>query len=144
MDSDDQTMKRRNVYVYALACLAVIVLGLASRRVPGLFPAALGKYPGDALWALMMFAGWGIVLPRASTSRVAMAALLTCFAVEFSQLYQAPWINGIRSTTLGHLVLGSAFHWLDLLAYAIGVLVGVLLECVLGPGSSFNAGRKIE
>ena len=125
-------MKRRNPLAYSFVVLAVIALGLASREVSGLFPAALGKYPGDALWALMVFAAWGILRPRALTWQTAAAALATCYAVEFSQLYQAPWINAIRSTTLGHLVLGSAFHRLDLLAYAAGVFVGVVGELAAG------------
>ena len=123
-------MKRRNVPVYAAAVLAVIGVGLASRHWPGLFPAALGKYPGDALWALMVFAGCGMLRPRACSWRVAASALAISFAVEFSQLYQAPWINAIRGTTLGHLVLGSTFNAPDLLAYAIGVAAGLLAERV--------------
>ncbi|WP_245589180.1 ribosomal maturation YjgA family protein [Chitinimonas koreensis] len=137
-----EAMKRRNLGIHACACLAVIALGLASRRFPGLFPAALGKYPGDALWALMMFFCWGILLPRASTAKVACAALATAYAVEISQLYQAPWINAVRSTTLGHLVLGSAFHWLDLLAYAIGVSAGAFVERLFGLDPSPGSNRR--
>ncbi len=135
-------MKRRSPLAYAGAALAVIALGLASRRIPELFPAALGKYPGDALWALMAFAGWGMLLPKASTWRVAAAALLTSYAVEFSQLYQAPWVNAIRGTTVGHLVLGSAFHWLDLVAYTVGVSVGVLAERIFNWVPSVGPSRK--
>lgn len=110
-----------------LACLAAVVvvigLGLTSRAFPWLFPAALGKYPGDALWALMVFAGWAMVLPRLSTPELAGIALATSFAVEFSQLYKAPWLDAIRGNFFGHLVLGSGFSWGDLLAYCVGVAV---------------------
>lgn len=108
--------------------IAVIALGLASRRYPFLFPALLGKYPGDALWALMVFVGLGFFKPRASTRQLAMAALLISWLVEFSQLYQVPWLNALRSTTMGHLVLGSRFSWPDLVAYAVGVAIGALLD----------------
>lgn len=114
---------RRNRWVYAGLTAAVIGLGLASRTWP-LLPGLLGKYPGDALYALMAFCGLGVLLPRAATAQNAMLALGFCFAIEFSQLYQAPWIKGIRATTLGHLVLGSHFGWLDLVAYAVGVATG--------------------
>ena len=50
--------------------------------------------------------------PDPSTRRVAILALLTSYGVELSQLYQAPWIVGLRSTTLG----GSAFDPMDLVA----------------------------
>ena len=106
--------------------VAVIALGLASRRYPVLFPAFLGKYPGDALWALMVFLGWGLLMPRSSTGRLAMLALATSWLVELAQLYQAPWIDAIRATAPGHLVLGNTFSWFDLVAYGVGVLVGAL------------------
>ena len=53
-----------------------------------------------------------------------------CFAVEMSQLYHAPWIDAIRDTRLGGLVLGHGFHERDLVCYGAGVLLGVLIERV--------------
>ncbi|MDQ3058807.1 MAG: DUF2809 domain-containing protein [Pseudomonadota bacterium] len=108
--------------------IAVIALGLASRKYPFLFPALLGKYPGDALWALMVFVGWAFFRPSASTRQLAAVALAVSFLVEFSQLYQAPWLNDIRRTTMGHLVLGSRFSWPDLVAYTVGVALGAFLD----------------
>jgi hypothetical protein len=65
-----------------------------------------------------------LVLPK----QIAFFSLLFCYAIEVSQLYQAPWINAIRNTTLGALVLGSGFLWSDLLAYALGVGMAFLIE----------------
>ena len=93
--------------------------------IPALFPAFLGKYPGDALWALMVFCGLGFINPGASTLRLAVYALLISYVDEFTQLYQAPWINEIRSSYVGHLVLGSTFSWYDMAAYTVGVAFGV-------------------
>jgi len=114
-----------------VASVTVIALGLASRGYPALFPAALGKYPGDALWALMVFFGWGFVRPAASTRILAMLAFATAGLVEFSQLWQVPWLNAIRATTAGHLVLGSRFAWFDLAAYGVGVAVGVAVDALI-------------
>jgi Protein of unknown function (DUF2809) len=54
--------------------------------------------------------------------------LVLAFAVEVSQLYHAPWIDGIRSTTLGGLVLGFGFLWSDLVCYLVGIAAGALAE----------------
>jgi hypothetical protein len=62
-------------------------------------------------------------------------ALTICWIVEFSQLVHAPWLDGWRATTLGHLVLGSGFDPRDLVAYGLGVLVGVRLEPMIRPTS---------
>ena len=120
----------RNRFVYLSAMFAVIALGLLSRQVSGLFPAVLGKYPGDALWALMVFLGLGACFPHASSIRNGILALAFSYLIEFSQLYHAPWIDAIRHTTPGHLVLGSGFSVTDLIAYTIGVGAGVLTEYV--------------
>ena|ERR1017187_6591802 len=121
----------RNRVVYSIAAAGVIVLGLASRHIHGLFPQALGKYPGDALWTLMVFFGLGCLLPRSPATRLATYALIISFVVEVTQLYQAPWVNSIRSTTIGHLVLGSGFGWIDFIAYTVGASIGFVAEFAL-------------
>jgi hypothetical protein len=121
---------RRRLYSIA-AVFATVALGLASRKFPWLFPPALGKYPGDALWAQMAYWSVGLVFPSASIARVATYALAASYADELSQLYQAHWINQIRATLMGHLVLGSSFSWLDMLSYTVGVGICVIIEALL-------------
>jgi hypothetical protein len=123
--------RHRSRMVYAALVLLVIVAGLASRRYPFLLPTQLGKYPGDALWALMVMLLCGLAKPGWSMAHTAVTALAISFAVEFSQLYQADWINAIRHTTLGHLVLGSGFNAGDLLAYTVGVAIGAAAELLM-------------
>ena len=53
-----------------------------------------------------------------------MMALVFCYLIEVSQLYQGEWLNQIRRTTLGGLILGYGFLWRDLLSYTVGVLLG--------------------
>jgi hypothetical protein len=124
---------QRNRFYVAIGVLLVIALGLASRKFPFLFPAFLGKYPGDALWALTVFLVWAFFKPNATTLALALLGLATSYADEFSQLYQAPWINAIRRTTVGHLLLGSTFSWFDMCAYTVGVAVGVALDLLIFP-----------
>jgi hypothetical protein len=108
--------------------LAVVATGLLWRADFTPLPPFLSKYGGDALWALMVFFGFGFLLPRASTLTLALLALTFSWSVEFSQLYRAPWMDAIRSTLPGRLVLGNTFNWLDLPAYALGVALGALSE----------------
>lgn len=118
----------RNRLAYCALVLAVIALGLASRKFPGLFPAALGKYPGDALWTMMVFFALAVLRPAATITWLTTGALAISYAVEFGQLYQAPWIVAVRAHPLGHLVLGTAFGWIDLVAYTAGAVVAMLIE----------------
>jgi hypothetical protein len=125
--------RHRKRALYALLVVVVICAGLASRKYPHFFPAQLGKYPGDALWAMMMFFILGALKPRWSSAAAGALALFACYLVEFSQLLQPHWLVTIRQTTIGHLVLGSHFHAQDLLAYAVGICAGVLVEVLAIP-----------
>jgi len=51
--------------------------------------------------------------------------------VELSQLYQGDWINGVRGTLPGRLILGQGFLWSDLIAYAVGIGTAICLEWVI-------------
>ena len=121
--------RRRSALLAAMAL--TIGAGLASRSHASPLPATLGGYPGDALWAMLVFLCLALVWPRAAAVRLALAALALSFAVEAAQLYQAPWIRELRATTAGHLVLGQGFDPLDLLAYAVGVAMALLADRLL-------------
>lgn len=108
---------------YILWIIIVIIAGLASRKIAGVPP-----WIGDLLWALMVYLMVRVLLIKSSVKRIAIISLVFCFGIEFSQLYQAPWINQLRQTLLGRLVLGQGFLWGDLLAYVVGIAIGVLFE----------------
>jgi len=69
-----------------------------------------------------------LVLPTQPTWSVAALAMAFSVLIEVSQLYHAPWIDSIRQTTMGGLILGFGFLWSDLACYALGVGLGVLIE----------------
>jgi hypothetical protein len=96
--------------------------GWASRHWPMLLPLAIRKRTGDALWASCIFFLITTVRPRWSTTRAAGLALAIAFTIEFGQIYHSsPWLENLRKTLFGRLVLGSGFSWLDQLAYIVGV-----------------------
>src|SRR5687767_1475095 len=108
--------------------LCTIAAGLAVHR--GLLPMSTTARDivGDALWAMMIVWLVGAAAPRTSLWSRGIAALAICFAVEFSQLVRTPWLDAIRRTAPGHLVVGSGFDPRDLLAYTAGVLLAVGLS----------------
>jgi len=118
----------RSRVLYAGLALAVVAAGLLWRADFMPLPPWLSNNGGDALWALMVFVGFGFLLPRASTLNLALLAVAFSWGVELSQLYHAPWIDAIRATLPGRLVLGSTFNWPDLIAYGVGVAFGAWLE----------------
>ena len=114
---------------YLSGTVVLIALGLLSRRVK-FVPAACG----DALWAMMVYCCFRIVLISKPMIISAVAALITSFAIEFSQMLTPDWLVKIRSTFLGHMLLGQGFLWSDLLAYTIGIAVIYGLTALIRQG----------
>ncbi|QMW05087.1 ribosomal maturation YjgA family protein [Spirosoma foliorum] len=122
----------RNRIIYGSLTLSVLLLGLASRRFMG-DVSFVKDYVGDGLWALMVYLGFATFFNQWTARAVGLSTLLFSFGIEISQIYHAPWIDTIRATRLGGLVLGFTFVWSDLLCYTIGVGVGWLVEAYLIP-----------
>ncbi len=122
-------MNRRVVYLFS--AIVVLFAGLASRRYRTHLPTFIGEFSGDVLWALMLFLAVSFVLAGRPLLQRCIVSLVLAFAVEVSQLYHAPWIDGIRNTTLGGLVLGLGFLWSDLVCYLVGIATGAFAELTM-------------
>ncbi|KEI00935.1 hypothetical protein Z955_04815 [Clostridium botulinum C/D str. DC5] len=122
---------RRNRIIYNIITLIVMGLGLFSRKMNNDMPDFFKIYLGDSLWALMIFFGIAFIFKGMETKKVALISLAFCYLIEISQLYHARWIDNIRKTTLGGLILGYVFSWKDLIAYAIGIIVGIGIEILI-------------
>ena len=120
----------RNRLIYFALALITMLLGLASRSSLVVLPEFLSVFAGDVLWALMVFWLFRTMQPLALILHSAILALCFTFAIEFTQLYNAPWIDVIRATKLGGLVLGFGFKPSDLLCYSVGEAIGCTLDTV--------------
>lgn len=129
---------QRSRPLYALAAALVIATGLLWRSGFLPLPNFIAKHGGDSLWALVVFLGFGFLYPHISTTRLGIVAVSFAWAIEFSQLYHADWIDGIRATLPGRLILGSNFNSPDLLAYVVGIALGVLAE-----RAYFNGNQRV-
>lgn len=125
---------RRRTFALAAAA-TTIALGIGSRRFASALPGFVASYAGDTLWALLAYLLATSLAPSASMPRRAFAALAFAFAVETSQLYHARWIDELRATRLGALVLGSVFLWSDLACYAAGIALGAAIEALIARAS---------
>jgi hypothetical protein len=113
---------------YGIALALVIAAGLGSRVFGRSLPEVIATYAGDTLYATMLFVGLAILVPRWSTARLALTALASSYAIEASQLYHAPWIDALRATLPGALILGYGFLWSDLACYTVGVALGTAAD----------------
>lgn len=114
---------RRNL----LVSMAVIVpLGLATKFYRGPGQAWLndtfGGIPYEMFWMFLLAWFW----PTARPVTIAFTVFLATCLLEFLQLWQPDWLQAIRATLPGRLVLGNTFTWGDFPYYVIGCLGGWL------------------
>lgn len=126
-----QFAMKRNRWIYAVFTVLIIGLGLGSRAFSSVLPDTLNTYLGDSLWAAMIFTGCGFLFRKLKTMITGIISLSFCFVIEFSQLYHAEWIDQIRDTSLGGLVLGYGFLWSDIEAYTIGIAACAAIELLV-------------
>lgn len=115
---------------YLIVIVITILLGLSSRKWSALLPSFIAQNAGDMLWAMMVYFGFRLLLVRKSTLIAIWLSLLFSFGIEWSQLYQEDWINQIRGTTLGALILGKGFLVEDLVRYTVGIIIATVLDTV--------------
>ncbi len=70
------------------------------------------------------------LLVRKSTYTAIWLSFVFSFGIEWSQLYQQDWINEIRVTSLGALILGKGFLAVDLIRYTAGIIIATVLDKV--------------
>ena len=122
-----------------IAAFLTLALGFWIRFTPAA-PEWLRDSAGGAayvmLWALLAAAArpkGGAAVPAAG------AFLLTC-AIEALQAWHPLWLDAIRRTTAGRLVLGTTFAWHDFPPYAAGGIASYVLLRLL---SSRGGGRAV-
>jgi len=113
---------------YIIAIIVTILLGLASRKYSQLLPLFVAQNAGDVLWAMMVFFGFRFLLVSRTFFTAILLSFTFSFGIEFSQVYQADWINQIRGTFLGALILGKGFLIVDLIRYTIGITIAAVLD----------------
>jgi len=109
----------------------VIALGLASRSRFSDHAALLAfsrSYVGDVLYAVAVLLLIALFKPHWSTWRLVAVAVVCCFVIELSQLYDAPWASAVRASTAGALIFGRGFSFSDLLCYVVGAGAGALVD----------------
>jgi hypothetical protein len=114
----------------ACLCLLIIVCGLALRKFGlGLgLPSVLVKFGGSMLWGTMVFFLVAIAAPGRLRWRVALISVLLAVCVELFRLVHTPWLDDFRLTTAGALLLGRVYSPWNMLAYGVGIMLGMILD----------------
>ena len=107
----------------------IILLGLFIRYGgPHLnFPYMITKFGGSILWATMVYFLATILAPG-NSKQAGIWAFAIALLVEFSRLIHFDWLDHFRTTLAGALLLGRYFALINILAYAIGIGLGMWID----------------
>ncbi|MDP3950804.1 DUF2809 domain-containing protein [Microbacterium sp.] len=121
---------RRRIVLVAVA-VAVLVAGLLVHRFGS---GEIGDIAGDALYAVLVYLLFAMLLARSSRTLPAALAIIFCTVIEFLQLTDLPrtWALAFPPSAL---VLGSSFAQRDLLVYPASVLLALIVDAALSRGT---------
>jgi len=130
MKAEIKTRIKSNIIYFWIFAIAGIV-SIASRNFPDYIPDVISHYGGDILWAFAMFFLLSIFIPGTSALLRALITLGISWIVELSQFYHDPWIDYLRSTVIGGLILGFSFSLADILCYLVGIILAAAFETLI-------------
>lgn len=109
--------------------IIIIPLGLLSKQYHGLGASWINDFSGDILYEVFwcLFLSLFFVPSRQVILKIAMSVFIITCIIEISQLWQTGFLIWIRSHTIGKLLLGTTFSWLDFPHYLLGCVLGWLL-----------------
>jgi len=88
-------------------------------------------YGGDFLVVILIYlflkTFW-----KQSNLVIAISVLVFSFCVEFAQYFKIVELLGLKGNKLAEIIIGTSFHWHDLVAYLLGVVCVYLLDQKMG------------
>ncbi|MEZ4822376.1 MAG: DUF2809 domain-containing protein [Ignavibacteria bacterium] len=102
------SIKRKRT-LYLILIIDNAFPGLASRKFSYLLPSFIADYSGDTLWALMVLFLDSFYFIEYSVRVCGNFHIFLLFLLNSVSCIQAGWINAIRDTRIGGLVLGYGF-----------------------------------
>lgn len=120
-------IQSQRLFQYRLALMVGIIIILPLGywvRFHSPAPEWLNDMLGSLAYQILLMMLVAYCLPKASLAWVAVWVCLASCAIEFLQLWQPPFLQAIRATLPGRLILGNTFGWSDFPPYFIGSFVG--------------------
>jgi hypothetical protein len=115
------TFQKKYFLLAILLLIAEIYIGLY------VHDAFLRPYGGDFLIVILMYCFLKAFLNLRSVM-LAISVLLFSYLVEWTQYFQLIYKLGLEDSLLAHLILGSTFHWMDMVAYTFGIGLVLAIE----------------
>lgn len=107
--------------------LTLFLLGVEIFIGAYMHDAIIRPYGGDFLVVILLYCLVRSFL-NLPVLPIAVVVLLFSYLVEISQYFGLADHLGFKEHSLGRILLGSYFTWVDMLSYTLGILLVVVLE----------------
>lgn len=127
-----------------LVIIFVIILGVVSRTIQ-FNHIILDKYLGDALYAVLFYLIFKLLLPKKNTFHLSLYSLITVLAIEAFQLTGIPLElrqSGNQFAYYLSIALGTKFSYLDIVAYMVGIVSVACIDDVISGVKSKTSGKE--
>ena len=84
-------------------------------------------YFGDVLVVILIYCTIKSFI-KASVLSVAIFTLLFYFTIETMQYFKIVKLLGMQHSKFANTVIGNSFSWIDILAYAVGIIIVFFIE----------------
>jgi Protein of unknown function (DUF2809) len=105
--------------------LAVILLGYII-RFSHIFVESFHHVAGCIFYEILWILVGAFFCTKANRKSIALWVFLGTCGIEFLKLYQPPWLQAIRATLPGRLILATTFDWYNFPVYLISSYLGWL------------------
>jgi hypothetical protein len=121
-----KTTYRKYRLALLIGMILIIPLGYSVRFATGLGSPVFQDVFGSIAYQILLMFLFAFFYPRVNLVKVAIGVFILSSAIELLQLWQPPFLQAIRATWAGRVLLGNTFLLADFPPYAIGSFIGWL------------------
>lgn len=121
----NETENRLRLYRrIVLSCaITMIPIGIASKFYQGPLKEWVNDYFGDIIYEAFWIMIGVLIWPKASLAKIAAVVFIATCIIEVLQLWQPPFLQMMRASFIGKLLLGTTFVWWDFPHYLAGCIL---------------------
>ncbi|NOQ72123.1 MAG: DUF2809 domain-containing protein [Crocinitomix sp.] len=109
------------------ALIAIVILLIEIMIALFVRDQFIRPFIGDLLVVVLLYFSFRTIL-KAKASSVAIGVFIFAVGIEVLQFFQLAELLELENNGVARVILGSTFDWLDILAYALGIVLAYFAD----------------
>ena len=118
-------LTQKRLWLFGLI-IFLVPLGAFTKYYDGLAAHWVNNHFGDILYEIFWCLVGALCFSQTSSTKIITIVFITTCSLEILQLWQPTFLTTIRSTFIGHAIIGSSFDLWDFPYYALGCLIALI------------------